>query len=69
MKTLAVIYEVNDYDYTFESEETLKKVLESLKSDESFKAEELALLALSQAEAAQAEQELSGDDEWGDEEW
>ena len=69
MKTLAVIYEVNDYDYTFESEETLKKVLESLKSDESFKAEELALLALSQAEAAQAEQELSGDDEWDDEEW
>ncbi|MEE2876365.1 MAG: cytochrome c oxidase subunit II [Candidatus Neomarinimicrobiota bacterium] len=69
LKTLAVIQEVNDYDYTYEAEATLKKVLDALKVDNESKAEELTLLALSQAEAAKGEQEESGDDEEWDEEW
>ena len=66
MKTLAIIQEVDDYDYTYEAEESLKKALDALKADDASKAEELTLQALSQAEDAQAEQEVAGDE---DEEW
>ncbi len=66
MKTLAIIQEVDDYDYTYEAEESLKKALDALKADDASKAEELTLQALSQAEDAQAEQEGAGDE---DEEW
>lgn len=72
MKTLAIVQEVDDYDYTFEAESTLKEGLSALKAGDSPKAEELTLFALSQAEDAQAEKEAAGDeDEWDewDEEW
>ncbi len=71
MKTLAVVRDVDDYDYTFEAESTLSKAINALKEGNAGQAEDLALQALSQAEEAKVEKEAAGDDEdddWG-EEW
>ena len=71
MQTLAIVRDVDDYDYTFEAESTLSKAIDSLRKDDPDKAEDLTFLALSQAEEAKLEKEASGDeddDDWG-EEW
>ena len=68
MKALSIIQEIDDYDFTFEAESTLSQVIDSLKKDDSTKAEELAVFALSQAEQAKIDKESSGgdDDSWDD---
>ncbi len=70
MKTLRIVQDVDDYDYTFEAESTLKEVINALKDNDSTKAEELALIALAKAEEAKIEKASSGDedDDWG-EDW
>ena len=70
MKTLRIVQDVDDYDYTFEAESTLKEVINALKDNDSIKAEGLALVALAKAEEAKIEKASSGDedDDWG-EDW
>jgi len=70
MKALSLIQEIDDYDYTFEAETTLSKVIDSLKNNNEKKAEELALFALTQVEQAKLDKDSSDDedngDDWGD---
>ena len=70
MRTLAIVQEVDDYDYTFEAESILKEVLDALKEGDGIKAEELTLVALAKAEEAKIEKSNAGDedDDW-EEDW
>tara|TARA_B100000700_G_C15063004_1_gene867319 strand:- start:12567 stop:13508 length:942 start_codon:yes stop_codon:yes gene_type:complete len=70
MKTLAIVQEIDDYDYTFEAENILKGVLDLLKEGDGAEAENLALVALAKAQEAKIEKSNAGDedDDWG-EDW
>lgn len=69
MDALALVQQVDDYDYTIEAEQTMKRVVIALKAGDPTNAEKLAQEAKTQAEAAYLEKQEAGDedDDWNDE--
>lgn len=68
MKTLSLVYEIDNYDLTYEAETMLRKVLDALRDGDPAGAERLALEAESLAEEAFQEKETYEEewDEWED---
>lgn len=68
MNTLSLVYEIDNYDLTYEAEATLKEVVDALKDGDATRAEELAMRAKAQAEQAFQEKETFQEewDEWED---
>lgn len=69
MAALALVQQIDDYDYTLEAEKTMKRVVEALKAGDPESAEKIARKAKTEAEAAYEEKQEAGDedDDWGDE--
>lgn len=68
MNALSLVYQIDNYDLTFETEETLKRVVDALKEGDPSRAEELAMKAESQAVTAFQEKGAYEEefDEWDD---
>ncbi|MFQ6617029.1 MAG: cytochrome c oxidase subunit II [Fidelibacterota bacterium] len=68
MDALSLVYEIDDYDLTYETEKTLKEAVNALRDGDPARAEQLAVAAKSQAQEALAQKETYEEewDEWKD---